>query len=75
MQNKFNEYIVDLSTTHCIVIEIIIMIIFSGKVQYEESSSRPPSGRTRLTPIENAPEIPEEAYVPEPPSTVCWNGL
>ncbi|KAK3739022.1 hypothetical protein QZH41_010480 [Actinostola sp. cb2023] len=41
----------------------------SGKVQYEESSSRPPSGRARLTPLENAPDIPEEVIVPGPPST------
>ncbi|KAL9969241.1 hypothetical protein ACROYT_G021436 [Oculina patagonica] len=39
-----------------------------GSYQSEGESSRPPSGR-RLTPIENAPQIPE-AVVPSPPSGV-----
>ncbi|XP_031553121.1 armadillo repeat-containing protein 2-like [Actinia tenebrosa] len=43
--------------------------VLSGNFQYEESSSRPPSGRARLTPLENAPEIPEEVFIPGPPST------
>ena len=39
-----------------------------GSYQSEGETSRPPSGR-RLTPIENAPQIPE-AVVPSPPSGV-----
>lgn len=39
-----------------------------GSYQSEGETSRPPSGR-RLTPIENAPLIPE-AVVPSPPSGV-----
>lgn len=39
-----------------------------GSYQSEGETSRPPSGR-RLTPIENAPLIPE-AIVPSPPSGV-----